>query len=114
MMVHIFLMKMIASSMKNKMIIKNFLKIMVIRFDFYGREGQLIKKEDLSEFDLDYLDYIYLEDNTLAEITASYIEEYIPSPFEQFGNIAGYFWWDSDDEEWKDFSQEYNNLIKKN
>lgn len=81
---------------------------------FYGKEGQFIKPEELSEYDFDYLDYVYLEDNTLAEITADYIEKDIPSPFEQFGNIAGYFWWDCDNEEWHDFASEYNDLIEKN
>ena len=81
---------------------------------FYGTEGQFLKAEELSEYDFDYLDYIYLEDSNLAEITANYIEERIPSPFQDFGNVAGYFWWDYDNEKWKDFSQEYNNLIEKN
>ena len=81
---------------------------------FYGRDGQFIKKEDLSDFDFDYLDYVYLEDDTLAKITGDYIEKYVPSPFQEFGNIAGYFWWDSDKEEWKDFQTEYNILIEKN
>jgi hypothetical protein len=81
---------------------------------FYGNEGQFLQVEELSEYDFDNLDYIYLEDSNLAEITANYIEESIPSPFKDFGNIAGYFWWDYDNEEWHDFAREYNNLIEKN
>ena len=81
---------------------------------FYGAEGQILKAEELSEYDFDYLDYIYLEDSNLVEITANNIEGRIPSPFKDFGNIAGYFWWDHDAETWKDFQREYKNLIEKN
>lgn len=81
---------------------------------FYGKEAQFIKPEELSEYDFDYLDYVYLEDDTLAEITAAYMEKDMHSPFQQFGNVAGYFWWDDEVAEWKDFQREYENLIEKN
>ena len=83
---------------------------------FYGKDGHFIKTEELSAFDYLELDYIYIEDDAFAEITMEYLEneQDMSSPFSKFREFAGYFYWDHEQDEWKDFQSEYENLIEKN
>ena len=95
---------------------KEFLNNYGSKIRFYEKDGHFIESEELSEFNFLNLDYIYIEDDVFAEITMQYLENEkdINSPFSTFGEIAGYFYWDHEESEWKNFQREYNNLIKKN